>query len=176
MSNGFIEEIEFIGYELGVFVEDGEVGTVTYTNAETQTLTGTTVETQMAAQTIPGGLLKANSVIEIELLMAATTTVDDTNTAIKIYFGNTVYAFWGNFSVSIASPRSGTFRRTIYCNNSVTAQKGSYDGETYDITQQPITTSSENTAEDVIIAFKGVNDNNGVTLRLEGYRIKLNGV
>ena len=157
---------------LGIFEEDGEVGTVTYNNAVAVSHTGNTNETTLATVTIPGGLLQANSVIEIYALFTASGgNGGEFNMFGRVYFGGTKY-------VESAIGDNESYHRDafILCNNSITAQKGFPATGSDDLNGGALITSSVNTASPVDITFKAQLDRGLDTVILEGYRIKLNGV
>ena len=159
----------FIVNNYGIFTEESEVGTVTYNSAVAVSHTGDTLETTLATVTIPGGLLLANSVIEIQALWKIAGGLDEG--VLRLYFGDTRYLDYG---YPVATALTNT---TIYCNNSITAQKGmpAGAGGIAELGSPPLT-SAVNTANPVDVTFKGRVLNAGDSVTLEGCRIKLNGV
>lgn len=159
----------------GFFVPEA---TKVYTSAVAASHTGNTNETTLATVTIPGGLLQANSVIEIQCLWRALMTVNSNVPTARLYFGGVLYGDWNVRLNTPSLDMTREFCRTIYCNNSVAAQKSAnlFALDPAEEIDAAMTTSSVNTASDVNIVFKGLLDTSGDTIRLEGYRIKLNGV
>lgn len=138
--------------------------------------TGDTNETTLATETIPGGLLRANSVIEILALAKANIVAENTAVALRVYFGGTLYIDKG---YGLASPGivQGEALKNIFCANSLFAQKGSSDGATLDLANEGnIVTSPADTTQDVDIVFKSVTGDATNIFTLEGYRIKLSGL
>lgn len=130
--------------------------------------TGTTDETTLATVTIPGGLLKASSAIEIETLWSFSGTGDVTSA--KVVFGGTDYVVQ-DFTTNLK-----TFN-TIFCNNSLALQKAMpWPISEFGKSEQALVTSAVNTASDVAITFKATLSNAGGNVTLEGYRIVLRGV
>ena len=128
-------------------------------------LTGTTAETVLATVTVPGNLMGLNGSLRISPIWSGTNNANIKTGSVK--FGGVSHA-----SHALASALSAASMFTIRNRGSLASQI-TYNGAPGTVSTVANTTSSVNTASDVVLQITGQLAVSTDTLTLEGYTVEL---